>query len=225
MKCLLQNNPNHFQCSDMQGLMSIQGSFRLEDHDQEILVFKDHIDIDGRRVGFQRHDGVTHIGGSFWLSSIATMLIMGEYLKNSESLKILEIGAGIALTSQYLQSAYPLCHVTVSDLDTDILPECLNTKCIDWDNLDSMDTEKYDVVIASDCIYRNTMHGVLDCVIKYLKPQGKVFVVNALRESVDEFGYAITEYVDNCEFTNIRLIYNNEYYTDLIAVLPSMSAT
>lgn len=152
------------------------------------------------------------VPGSFWLSSIAMVMLLSDCIGSIKDYSILELGAGAGLPSRYLAKVG--VDITASDCDVLDLGLGVKTRRICWDDLDLGDHERYDVLIAADCIYKTTHRdGFLDAVAKYKKE--KILVVNPLRDGIDEVGYALQEMFDGLRVETRRMLLNREYYIDL----------
>jgi SAM-dependent methyltransferase len=78
------------------------------------------------------------------------------------------------------------------------------------------DTDKYDVVIASDCVYRNTGSDLAKAIKKYLAPGGALIVLNPYRDGWDEFAYSMLEWGEGrAQVGEETIVYNNEYFARL----------
>lgn len=150
--------------------------------------------------------------GSFWLSSIATVILLKDKINMLAGSSVLELGAGSGLPSRFLaKSGFD---VTASDCDVPDLGVEIKTQRICWDDLSGNDGARYDVIIASDCIYKTTYKdGLLDAIARYKKE--KILVVNPFRDGVDQVGYALQEMFDGLRVEERRLHLNGKYYIDL----------
>lgn len=209
MKTILQNNPNTFQTGDLKTVMRPQGTFNLANN-----LFTSRINITDHTLTIISNDikqtyfiyeNPTHIGGCFWLSSIAMMLFIDTHKDYFKDKKILELGSGIGLPAMHIAKTCTPKFVTMSDQDSYITKtssdlngmfELANTevKYIDWDNIsDIVEEDKYDVIIASDCVYRNTQQAFLQTIKTHLKNNGLFIFINAYRDGLDEFIYSLQE--------------------------------
>ena len=221
---LLQNSPTTFQTDDLKTIYNISGKFSI-DNDNYLTIDNNIINIKDEIYTFYRDSN--HIGGSIWLSSIAMILyIQKNNKKNFENKKILELGAGIALPSIFLSKISE--KIVSSDFDISITNvniqknNCNNidVKQIIWSELDEeiIGNEKYDIIIASDCIYRNTYKILLNTIKKFMKQNGKLIISNAYRESLDDFIYGLLEIDSNVKIIEQKLYYNDIYYIDLFII-------
>lgn len=212
---LLQNNSYTFQTSELQTLYNIYGKFNITDNN--ILYIDDNNILYIDDIIIKIYKDPKYIGGSFWLSSIAMVLILQKYDKSFfNNKKILELGCGIALPSLYLSNFSN--NITISDNNLDIIKDNIiynniKTKIINWDNVDC--NEEYDIIIICDCVYKNTYNNLLNTVKKLLKKNGNLFIINPFRLHWDEFVYGLLENYDNIIIDNIKLFYNDKYYIDL----------
>jgi hypothetical protein len=152
---LVQNNAHTFQTRDLKTLPGICGSFRLASLAESsvasgLICDDDGVVFSGVRVNQFRVHG--RIGGSFWLSSLATLLhLQGWKCLNCMDMvvgkNILELGAGTALPSLFLSK---LCgqglKITASDRELAVTKANLfcngittiATKAISWEALDEV---------------------------------------------------------------------------------------
>lgn len=100
---LLQNNPTTFQTTDGKTLYNLSGNFYL-DNKSFLTINENKLYIDNNIINIYKN--TEQIGGSFWLSSIAMLLLLQKYNKEDfyNNKSILELGAGIALPSIYLSN-------------------------------------------------------------------------------------------------------------------------
>lgn len=213
MKSIIQNNPNTFQTGELKTILRPQGDFTLSN------LFKTKINITNHTLSILNNDIVdqqysiyenpTHIGGCFWLSSIAMILFIDTHKDYFKDKKILELGSGIGLPAMHIAKTCTPKNVTMSDKDSYITQSSSNLngifelgntdiKYIDWfnslnDTLNDTDQDKYDVIIASDCVYRNTQAAFLETIKKHLKDDGIFIFVNAYRDGLDDFIYSLQE--------------------------------
>lgn len=200
---MLQNSPQSIQTID--GNNELWGLYVLEGCDSKAylsnmnLLFAGGVMLDAEP-------------GSFWLSSIAMVMLLKEKLRLIRRMSVLELGAGSGLPSRFLAKC-GVC-VTASDCDVIDLGEGVETRRICWHDLPAYDESRYDVLIASDCIYKTTYRdGFLDAIAKFKKE--KILLVNPYRDSVDEVGYALQEMFDNLVVETRRMHVNRKYYIDL----------
>lgn len=86
---LLQNNSFTFQTLELQTLYNISGKFNIYENYITINDSKLYID----NIIIKLYKDPKYIGGSFWLSSIAMLLIFQKYDKKYfENKKIIELG-------------------------------------------------------------------------------------------------------------------------------------
>ena len=153
------------------------------------------------------------IGAGCWLSSIAMMSYITKNHKLFKGKNVLEIGCGTALNSLYLASNVQDTNITSSDYKETIgmvlqentkLNQCpsIDYKILDWqkcceDNYEPESTiGKYDIIIATDCIYKSTANIFQAAVKMHLKDEGKLLMINPVetsRPGVDNFIYTLAE--------------------------------
>jgi 2-polyprenyl-3-methyl-5-hydroxy-6-metoxy-1,4-benzoquinol methylase len=215
---LLQNNSFTFQTTELQTLYNISGKFNIY-NDTYIIINDGKLYIDDIIINLYKD--TKYIGGSFWLSSIAMLLIFQKYDKKYfENKKILELGCGLGLPSIYL-SKYSN-NITASDNNIDIILNSINyndisnikTIFIDWDKI-NICNNKYDIIIICDCIYKENYNNILNAIKNLLTDNGKIFIINPERLHWDDFVYGLLEYNDNIKLDDIKLFYNDKYYIDL----------
>jgi hypothetical protein len=219
MERLLQNSPMVFQTSDMKTIYNLNGLFSLDNCHLKIDD-NDTIIIDNIKLKIYKNP--EHIGGSFWLSSIGMILYIKSLNFDFSNKTILELGCGVALPSMYL--SYFSNNITISDLDPSIGDinckmnniDTIKSKLISWSSLDSMDNSKYNVIIASDCVYRNTWRFFLDAIKKYFdkNSNGMLLICNPYRDGWDDFVYALSEYLPDISQFSKKITYDN-YYIEL----------
>ncbi len=212
MKTMLQNNPNTFQTSDLKTIYRPQGKFNISSFTKVTIEIKDHTlfvyNENNIKHKYHIYENGSHIGGCFWLSSIAMMIFIDTHKDYFKDKKILELGSGLGLPAMHISKTCGPQFVTLSDIDSHItisssnlngVFEMANTeiKHIDWyDNQYVSDKNKYDVIIASDCVYRNTQNAFLQTIKKNLKDNGIFLFINAYREGLDDFIYSLQELYD-----------------------------
>ncbi len=244
MKAIMQNNPNTFQTDDLKTIVRPQGSFNLatsKDTSSSINI-TDHtlsvLNSNNIKEKYFIYEDPSHIGGCFWLSSIAMILFIDTHKDYFKDKKVLELGSGIGLPAMHIAKTCTPSFVTMSDKDASITQtssnsngifELCNTevKYIDWYN-NQNNNEKYDVIIASDCVYRNTQDAFLQTIKNYLKDDGIFIFINAYRDGLDDFIYSLQElYAVSTEelelvFTNST---NNNTYSIKLAFVIANSDT
>ncbi len=236
MKQILQNNPNTFQTSDMKTLTHLHGFFwisRLFEEDEKCKQLKAYLDEDSVSIGGDYHRYrleiiPKHIGGGLWLSSIA-MLLNIERLRHIFTGKtVIELGAGLGIPCMH--AAHYAKSVTLSDVDIDVtlISASVNdfygnvtARYINWDDMNEQHLERYDIVVACDCIYRTTKKPFLNVVQQLLNSGGCFLMCNAIREGLDEFIYAMEEQY-RVTVEQQTLIYNDEYECELVFVVATM---
>jgi hypothetical protein len=221
---LIQNNALTFQTPNLKIIYNISGIFKWEDEAFQIIINDNIITIDNKQYIIYKN--LNYIGGSFWISSIAMILFIQKYSEQFKNKSILELGAGIALPSIYLSNYSN--NITVSDIDLNVcsnsiilnhVDTIIKTKYISWSNLDISDTDTYDIIIACDCIYRNTSESLLETIKKYSHNKTTLYLYNAIRNSdCDEFIYALQELYSNITYNIKYLYYNNLFYIKLFEI-------
>ena len=225
MKVLLQTGPDSFQTEDLQMIYCISGTFNLDDYDNKLKIESNICYIDNIIIKISKFFG--EIGGSYWLSSIAMVLYMQNHKHIFENKQVLEMGAGVGLAGMYVKRCCNPANVTFSDSNPDICQENLEKNGIearsiklDWDDDNNINNEdRYDVVIAADCIYRNTKNSFVRAVRKLIKPNGILLMFNPVRGGLDECIYALSGIGGNVNYVDSKLYYNDEYETTIICTV------
>jgi predicted nicotinamide N-methyase len=244
MKAIMQNNPNTFQTGDLKTIVRPQGTFNLASNKEKASVnITEHtlsvLNDNNVKEHYYIYEDPSHIGGCFWLSSIAMILFIDTHKDYFRDKKVLELGSGIGLPAMHIAKTCTPTFVTMSDKDACITQTSSNSngmfelsntevKYIDWyDNIN--ENEKYDVIIASDCVYRNTQNAFLQTIKKYLKDDGIFIFINAYRDGLDDFIYSLQELYAvsieelELEFTNSSN--NNNTYSIKLAFVIANSNT
>lgn len=218
MKLLLQTGPNSFQTEDLQIMYQLSGTFKLDGFDNELKIESNVCYIDNTSIHISRFVG--EIGGSYWLSSIAIMLYMQNHKYLFENKNVLEMGSGIGFAGIYVKRCCKPIEVTFSDVNPDICWESLKNNGIeaksiniDW-NEDIYCTDRYDILIAADCIYRNTQKSFVNAVRQLIKPGGILLMFNPVRDGVDDCIYAL-ENEGDVDYFERKLLYK-EYETTIV---------
>lgn len=140
------------------------------------------------------------------------------YIQENKSIfknkRILELGAGLGLPTKFINLACDPIQAVASDID--IVAD--QTMFLAWDEPDKEHVHKYDVIIASDCIYRYTHESLFKAINYYMNENGRFIVINAKREGLDDFMYACEEAFENTSMSNVTLEYNNKYKIDLTII-------
>lgn len=122
----------------------------------------------------------------------------------------MELGAGVGVCG-IIVASYLASDVTMSDCDSEILDLISRNidrnianmsvrpkvKRLDWN--DEGDSEKFDVIIASDCIFKSTAAPFLSAIYRHLNADGELFLINppeTCRPGVDGVIYALQELGD-----------------------------
>lgn len=179
------------------------------------------------------------IGAGCWLSSMAMACILTQQPHLVAGKRILEMGCGIGLPSLTLSTLGSNAPTTV--VASDYLETlgcafseniCINNEhvhalcefqCIDWNECclpDYKVQKNFDVIIATDCIYKSTAHIFKTAVIKHLKAKGKLIFINPVetsRPGVNDFIYTLAELGD-VEVHHIEVHMNQLYATPMMFV-------
>jgi SAM-dependent methyltransferase len=186
------------------------------------------------------------IGASCWLSSIAMMSWLSDNHKQlgiNENTSVLEVGCGVALSSLYLTSlGYD--NVTASDnkhtigcvyeenkLLNNILKSANKFQYLDWEHCcqDGYDPKQtigtFDIIIASDCVYKSTSPMLIEAIRHHLAKNGKLIMINPMetsRHGINDTIYKLAELGDT-EVSHIAIQLNNLYTKPLMFVVVSRS--
>jgi predicted O-methyltransferase YrrM len=154
-----------------------------------------------------------HIGGGLWLSGAAMLLFVDVNLGLFEGKRVLELGAGLGLAGIHAATAGSPSLVVLTDADTSVLsasvaqataasrrdkrcePGRMLVKQLDFDE-PSSGLGVFDIVLASDCIYRGNIDAFFRCVLAHLAEDGLFVMFNALRPSSQDAMYAAQSIVD-----------------------------
>lgn len=161
-------------------------------------------------------------GGGIWLSSL---LIVSWLLENPgwfAGKSVLELGGGAGLGGIAVSLApFEAASVLITDHEPELIalitqnvegnrremsgmdgPPPLTARVtvglLDW-GLGDTDTTRYDIVIASDCVFNATAADFLTAVLQHVKPGGDLFIVNPPepgRPGMDKLIYALGEHGD-----------------------------
>ena len=213
---ILQNNAFTFQDENSR-VVEITGpkTFRMDGESSTCVIDQCVLYIDGYEIPFEPCLG--HIGGSFWLSSVAMCLFIFMNKHMFARKTVLELGAGLALPSQYLSRLGITEHIVASDVRLDRLPCWGGIECrlINWRSLDANDHDKFDIVLAADCVYGNTVDALLDALCKYLRLDSMVIVINPIRDNIEKVGYKLSELFDGLTIQR-KTLYVNSLYIELL---------
>lgn len=234
MQDIVQNNPITFQTQTLKTLVKPQGIFKILCNDMfhASVVTKDkELDVVNSRnevFKYNIHTDLHHIGGSFWLSSIAMLLYIESNKHRFEDKSILELGCGIGLPGIHIANACQPHKVTLSDLDVSVTHKCLlangsyelgniEVRQLDWNAIDNT-SDKYDIIIASDCIYRTNGKAFVNALTKLIKEKGRFVIFNAVREGIDEILYMMQEHYE-VTIKEIELCLDNTYVIKLLMIV------
>ncbi|HMC55164.1 MAG TPA: methyltransferase domain-containing protein [Gemmatimonadaceae bacterium] len=129
-------------------------------------------------------------GTVLWPASIALALEIGERAPEFRGKSVLELGAGVGLAG--IAAASVGARVVQTDRDGDALAFCrdnarrngvtLEQRVADWTTWSSSD--RYDWIIASDILYRETLHAQLRAIFNAsLEPGGRLLIADPLRSA------------------------------------------
>jgi protein-L-isoaspartate O-methyltransferase len=229
MKQLYQNSPHTFQSEDMKTFIDPLGIIQFGQ--SKIQLEKACVVVGDFKYDLIRD--VTHIGGGVWMSSIAMTMYVDEHKALFQGIKVLELGAGLGIPSMHIYNVGKPSKLVISDTDSQMTGESLRLNKmdvpvvnIDWeDSLQNQPAEnKFDIIIASDCIYRNTWKPFLSTAMSHLNKGGTLIIYNGIRgDDMDEFYYALEESFDIEENESQNLIFNDEYIVNLSFIKAKLS--
>lgn len=190
---VIQNNPVTFQTEDTHTFTNVDGTASA--FGSELKIKENRLTIGCLEMYLTRDSG--HIGGSFWLSSIAMLLYIRSNMHEFENKRVIELGAGTALPSMYLSKT--CCDIVIAS-DADLAPTITSLRhnpCavipvkLEWSG-DSHGL--FDIIIACDCVYRGDNVAFTNAVLSHLAPGGTLYMINAPnREGFDECLYQLEE--------------------------------
>lgn len=223
---LIQNGPHSGQAIDhVDGrIMAVHDFVGTFDVDGYNTIFVQRLDMHTKQFEFStkeckyqmlvrecnaREGG---IGAGCWLSSVAMLAWITENAHVFVGKKVMEMGCGIGLCSLGLSSMIRDTSITASDCYSALAEtfdknvelngiDKSNTsfKLMDWDataDAQVENTGEYDIIIATDCIYKSTADSFKQAALKHLAPNGKLFMINPFgvsRPGVDTFVYSLAE--------------------------------
>ena len=228
MKVLLQNSPSMFQSDDMSTITNIHGLFTDGSrNDVHVSVRGDTVTLNGTSFVTKRNHNT--IGGSFWLSSIALLLYVEENKAAFAGKRVLELGSGVGLPSMYIAKTCGPASVTATDADyvtlalnveRNELQDAIHVMKLDWEDVQvTYACDTYDVLVASDCVYRDNHRAFMTAVRRLLSRNGKLVMFNAERDGLDECIYALQEVCQDVHVDEVTLCYNHEYKTKIVRVV------
>jgi predicted nicotinamide N-methyase len=159
------------------------------------------------------------IGAGCWLSSVAMLAWLTQNAEAFEGKRVMEMGCGIGLCSLGLSLITDATTLIVGSDYKQALADTFE-KNVGLNNLDSSKTafklldwaadcndgndcndcndgnDAFDVIIATDCIYKSTAELFKQAVFKHLAPNGTLIFMNpygASRPGVDTFIYSLAE--------------------------------
>ena len=127
-------------------------------------------------------------GTVLWPASIALALEIAQRAKEFDGREVLELGAGVGLSG--IAAASVGARVVQTDRDAGALAVsrenaerngvALETRLADWEAWSIV--ERYDWVIASDILYRTSMHDRLRAIFSSaLRPNGRLLIADPMR--------------------------------------------
>lgn len=183
------------------------------------------------------------IGAGCWLSSIAMLSWLSDnHHKHCHSgMKVLEVGCGVALNSLFLARTYSDTHINITASDYmhtigNVLDENktlngidinkLTYNMLDWNECTSdsycplKTLGTFDLIIATDCIYKSTSSLFFNVIKHHLAMNGKLLLINPIetsRPGIDNLIYKLAEMGEIC-ISHIAIQLNKKYTKPLIFV-------
>jgi len=186
------------------------------------------------------------IGAGCWLSSIAMLSWLSDnYETHSTPKRVLEVGCGVALNSLYLAHSHSNSHsqahinITASDykhtigyaLDENKVLNGIDTSTVAYEVLDwnqctsetynpSETIGTFDLIIATDCIYKSTASLFFNVIKHHLAKNGKLLLINPMetsRPGTDNLIYKLAE-MGEISISHIAIQLNKKYTKPLIFV-------
>jgi 2-polyprenyl-3-methyl-5-hydroxy-6-metoxy-1,4-benzoquinol methylase len=177
------------------------------------------------------------VGAGVWLSSVAMLAWLSKNKDTIHGKTVLEMGCGVGLCSLGLSQmliSSPNSLITASDYKLALarafesnvtLNNCNNIstfKLLNWSDCQKDDFTScvYDVIIATDCIYKSTSSIFRTAVLKHLAPNGRLVFINPFERSrpgVDAFIYTLAE-LGEVNVQHINICMNGKYNTTLMFV-------
>jgi len=157
------------------------------------------------------HDKDAGTGTGYWLSTYVMLPWLLALREKLAGKKVLELGAGggligIALATSLFQVAsititdhvpclYELIVKNVAENEATLIREPIVAQ-LDWEDDEALSGQTYDVIVGSDCVFRQTRPAFTRAVFRHLKAGGDLYVTNAppkCRPGVDDLVYALSE--------------------------------
>jgi predicted nicotinamide N-methyase len=181
------------------------------------------------------------IGAGCWLSSIAMLSWLSDNYQKHSASRVLEIGCGVALNSLYLACSHSHAHtnITASDykhtigyaLDENKVLNGIDTSKVAYEVLDwnqcisetynpSETIGAFDLIIATDCIYKSTATMFFNVIKHHLAKNGKLLLINPMetsRPGTDNLIYKLAE-MGEISVSHIAIQLNKKYTKPLIFV-------
>jgi 2-polyprenyl-3-methyl-5-hydroxy-6-metoxy-1,4-benzoquinol methylase len=174
------------------------------------------------------------IGSGCWLSSIAMLAWLSNNKGKLQEKSILEMGCGVGLCSLALSQMVVSSAITASDykvalakaFDNNIAHNVCHVTpsftVLNWNDCHkkTFTNNVYDLIIASDCIYKSTATIFKTSVMKLLAPGGTLIFINPLERSrpgVDAFIYTLAE-LGTINVQHINVCMNGKHNITLMYV-------
>lgn len=182
------------------------------------------------------------IGAGCWLSSIAMLSWLSDnYLNYSTPARVLEVGCGVALNSLYLASSQSQVNTSIvasdhmhtigyafdenkalNGIDTSkVAYEVLDwNQCISETYNPSTTIGTFDLIMATDCIYKSTATMFFNVIKHHLAKNGRLLLINPMEKSrpgTDNFIYKLAE-MGEISISHIAIQLNKKYTKPLIFV-------
>lgn len=184
-------------------------------------------------------EGDCGVGAGCWLSSVAMLSWIASHQDIFENKRVLEIGCGVGLGSLGLSASQAKpSKVTASDYNVflkngyeknmEVNKHCLNSipkfALLNWEDTLNPSYQpdssigQYDVIIASDCIYKSTMVEFKSTVLHHLAPNGSLIFMNPQRNGVDQLIYSLGE-IGETEVRHVSVTMNGLHSVSLMFII------
>ena len=172
-------------CGSMTGEVGLFSA--CEPSDTCPLLSTEHvIDFGDRELRMRQNRLESSTGSLLWDASVVLAHYVSDHLRPlMQNAKVLELGCGLGLVSTFCASLG--AHVTATDRDVDVLAAALGNARRNgqelracpyvWGEPSELDSETYNVIVASDVVYGSEVFEALDRALWTLsRPLTRVFI-------------------------------------------------